>query len=77
MHPIAFSRPSTADLLRHPLLLSPTEKDVLRLRKLLAAAGIDENVKLAPSRAERLQRRVSTSMSLHDLQVRMFALHLC
>jgi wee1-like protein kinase len=68
MHPIAFSRPSTADLLREPLLLSSTEKELLHLKELLVAAGIDPSAPKPPTRAEMLQRRVSTTMSLNELQ---------
>jgi serine/threonine protein kinase len=67
MHPIAFSRPSTADLLREPLLLSSTEKELLHLKELLLAAGIDPSVPVPPTRAEMLRRRVSTTMSLNEL----------
>jgi wee1-like protein kinase len=68
MHPIAFSRPSTADLLREPLLLSSTEKELLHLKELLVTAGIDPSAPKPPTRAEMLQRRVSTTMSLNELQ---------
>jgi serine/threonine protein kinase len=67
MHPIAFSRPSTDDLLREPLLLSSTEKELLHLKELLMRAGVDPEAAVPPTHHDSLQRRVSTTMSLHEL----------